>query len=68
MQTHTTSAGDLTTAQACEILGIDRATLTRWVEKETIRPSFKFPGRTGGFLFRRADIQALAEHRAGGQA
>lgn len=65
MKTHSHSEDALTTAQACEVLGVDRATITRWVEKNTLRPSFKFPGRTGGFLFNRADIEALAVNRAG---
>ena len=63
MQTHSSSA-DLTTLQACQILGIDRATLTRWVADEKIVPTFKFPGRTGGFLFSRADVERLAAEKA----
>lgn len=64
MPMHNQSAEDLTTAQACELLNIDRATLTRWVDKGTIQPTFKFPGKTGGFLFNRADIEALATEQA----
>lgn len=57
MQTHSDLIG---TAEACEILGKDRATLTRWVEKGKLT-SHKMPGRTGAHLFKRADIEALRD-------
>lgn len=65
MKTH--SSGDsqqITSVEACEILGIDRATVTRWVATGKLTPSFKFPGRTGGFLFLRGDIEALLSTEA----
>lgn len=43
-------------AQACEILGIDRSTLTRWVAKGQITPKQKLPGENGAYLFTRAEI------------
>lgn len=64
MQTHSDGETQLTTPQACEILGIDRATLTRWVDREVIAPAFKFPGKTGGYLFNRVDVERLAAQRA----
>lgn len=49
---------DLTSAEACEELGIDRSTLTRWVKSGRLVPTRKLPGRTGAFLFSRSAIEA----------
>lgn len=43
-------------AGACEVLGIDRSTLTRWVAQEKIRPTQKMPGISGAYLFTREEI------------
>lgn len=50
--------------EACRILLIDKATLTRWVASETLVPAHKLPGKNGAFLFDRRDIEALAAQRA----
>lgn len=50
--------------QACGILGIDKATLTRWAAAGTLTPAHKLPGRNGAYLFRAGDVIALAESRA----
>lgn len=50
----------LTTNEACERLYVSRSTLTRWVKAGRLRPVRKLPGRTGSFLFRLADVKALA--------
>ena len=50
--------------EACTILDIDRATLTRWVAAKKIIPAGKLPTPNGAFLFHRADIEALAQARA----
>lgn len=63
MQPHNLSA-HLTTAEACEILAKDRATITRWVEAGKLTPAHKLPGRTGAFLFSRADVEKLAAELA----
>jgi excisionase family DNA binding protein len=57
MQTHSDLIG---TAEACEILGKDRATVTRWVEKGKLT-SHKMPGRTGAHLFDRQEVEALRD-------
>lgn len=57
MQMHSDLIG---TAEACEILAKDRATLTRWVEKGKVK-SLKMRGRTGAHLFERADIERLRD-------
>lgn len=61
VKTHSDSESQqVTSVQACEILRKDRATVTRWVTSGRLVPTFKFPGRTGGYLFDRADVEALA--------
>lgn len=51
--------GALITPQACSVLGIDRSTLTRWVRSGRIEPTGKLPGRTGAFLFTRAEVDRV---------
>jgi len=43
-------------AEACTILEVDKATLSRWVAAGTLKPAHKLPGRNGAYLFHRADI------------
>jgi excisionase family DNA binding protein len=45
--------------EAAEMLGIDRATLVRWIEGGKIVPLQKLPGKTGSYLFRREDVESL---------
>jgi transcriptional regulator with XRE-family HTH domain len=40
-------------SELCEILGIDRSTLSRWVQSGRIKPAMKLPGLRGAFLFDR---------------
>jgi excisionase family DNA binding protein len=54
----------ITTAQACEILGVNRATISRWVTSGKLKPAFDPPTTSGGRLFYRADIAALADRSA----
>lgn len=50
----------LTTAETCDALGgIDRSTLTRWVQTGRITPAQKLPGRTGAYLFDPAEVQRV---------
>lgn len=46
-------------AEACEILHIDRSTLTRWIRDGKIT-AHKLPGQTGAFILTRADVERLA--------
>jgi excisionase family DNA binding protein len=39
------------TAEAAEILGIDRATVTRWAESGKLPALRKLPGKNGVYLF-----------------
>lgn len=51
-------------AEACDVLGIDRSTLSRWVALGHIAPALRLPGQTGAHLFDRADVERLARERA----
>jgi len=50
--------------EACTILNIDKATISRWVAAGKLTPVAKLPRKNGAFLFARADIDALATERA----
>lgn len=52
-------------SEAASIIGVSRATLTRWVQSGEIEPAKKLPGLTGAALFERADIDAKAAERKG---
>jgi predicted site-specific integrase-resolvase len=45
------------------ILNVDKTTLTRWVASGRLVVAHKLPGRNGAYLFRRGDINALAQSR-----
>jgi hypothetical protein len=56
-----------TTREAVTLLAApDRKTVLRLVESGALVPLHKLPGATGAYLFRRADVLALAEQRAAG--
>lgn len=51
-------------AAACELLGIDRSTLSRWITDGRITPALKLSeGVTGAHVFNRADIETLRTER-----
>jgi DNA-binding transcriptional MerR regulator len=49
----------VTTQQAAEIAGKNIRTIHRLVDAGTLTPVIKVPGKTGAYMFRRADITAL---------
>lgn len=51
-------------AEACETIGIDRSTLTRWVKSGKAAIVDKLPGQTGVYLFTRAEVDRLATEQA----
>lgn len=60
-----TSSDDLIpSVEATEILGVGRSTLTRWVQSGRLPEAVKIPGTTGARLFRRSDVERLAEELA----
>lgn len=52
-------------AEVCEMLGIDRATLSRWVNhrEPKLTPVMQLPSKNGkgAYLYRREDVEALAK-------
>jgi predicted site-specific integrase-resolvase len=53
----------IASVEVCELLGIDRATLSRWVAAGRIKPAIQGPGTTGSRFFRRKDVEALHAER-----
>jgi excisionase family DNA binding protein len=49
------------TAEAASLLGINRSTLTRWVEADKIAPALTVPGYKGALLFDAEAVNALAK-------
>jgi len=56
-----TSSDLLTSAEASDLLGVTRRTVQRMADAGTLPIAHKNPGRTGAYLFRRADVEALRE-------
>ena len=54
----------ITTAQAAEVSGKNWRTIIRLVERGRLEPAQKLPGLRGAYLFRLADIEALAAEPA----
>ena len=54
----------LTTAEACEKLGVSASTLHKWVRAGTLKPTMQAPGLRGARFFNAADIDALLAERA----
>lgn len=50
----------LTSVETAHMLGIDRSTLTRWVQSGRIAPAMKLPGKRGPALFSPEAVEALA--------
>lgn len=50
------------TAEAANILGVDRATVVRWASSGQIKAT-KLPGQTGAFVYQRSDVEKLAAKR-----
>ena len=53
-----------TTAEAAEILGVDRTTVSRLVKRGDLEPAMKLPGKTGAYLLARADVERLRRERS----
>jgi excisionase family DNA binding protein len=48
-------------AEAAEVLGIDRSGISRLVSAGKLKPITKLRGATGAYLFSRADVEAYSE-------
>ena len=53
-------------SEAAQLLGVHRSTLGRWTQAGRISPVIQLPGRNGVVLYRRTEIEALAEFEAAG--
>jgi len=51
----------LGTTEAAAELGLERSTISRWVQLGRLTPALKLPGLNGAMLFHRADIEGLRE-------
>ena len=49
----------LTSAQVCDLLNIDRSTLSRWVASGRVSPFMKLDGLRGAFIFTRAEVDRV---------
>ena len=50
-------------AEACQILDVDRSTLVRMVKSGRLTAETKMPGASGAYVFARSDVEALAAQR-----
>jgi excisionase family DNA binding protein len=48
-------------AEVCNVLGVDRSTLTRWIASGRIKPVQKLPGKSGAFIFTPAEVQRVRQ-------
>lgn len=46
----------LGSAEVCDLLDIDRSTLTRWIQAGRIKAAMKLPGPKGAYLFDPAEV------------
>ena len=60
----TSPATLLTSAEVCERLGIDRSTLSRWVQTGRIAPAMKAPGLRGAYFFTDAEVERVKAEAA----
>ncbi len=55
----------LGTAEAAEIIGVERSTIAHWMAKGRIVAHLKLPGRTGAVVFERSEVERVRdEYRA----
>lgn len=62
-----TTRQPITTAEACEQIGIDKSTLSRWVQLGRIDYVQKLPGRNGAFLFDPVEVERARRDYAAGK-
>lgn len=57
----------MSTAQTAEFLDCSVRQVARLASRGDLKPAVKIEGRTGAYLFRRADVEALAAGAADAQ-
>lgn len=51
----------LSSLEACERIGVDRSTLSRWIKFGTAQPAMQLPGKNGAYLFTPEEVERLAD-------
>ena len=65
MPNETATPNYIGSVEACERIGIDRSTLTRWVQLGRITYAQKMPGPRGVYLFTEEEVErARAEYES----
>lgn len=59
MPNDTATPNYLGTVEACERIGIDRSTMTRWVQSGRIKFAQRMPGPKGVYLFDPAEVERV---------
>lgn len=54
----------LSTVEAAEIIGVERSTLSRWIDAGRITPALKLPGINGAHLFARSEVERVRDDYA----
>lgn len=52
------------TAEAAQVIGVERSTLSHWIAKGRITPAQKLPGKTGVLLFTRNEVERVRDEYA----
>jgi predicted site-specific integrase-resolvase len=55
-------------AELCEVVGIDRSTLSRWVQVGKITPAMKLPGKRGAMLWPTKAIEQARQLKDSGES
>lgn len=61
--THSETLDLVGSSEAARILMVHPATVTRLVESDQLKPVGRLGGGSGAFIFKRADVDQLAEDR-----
>lgn len=51
----------LATVEAAQVIGVERSTLSRWIDSGRITPAHKLPGVNGAHLFRRSEVERVRD-------
>lgn len=54
----------LATVEAADAIGVERSTLSRWIESGRIAAAHKLPGKNGAHLFALAEVERVRDEYA----